>query len=153
MSKTKRIDNQDLPSSSFLWVGDVENISTWNLPVYFAGNREKTLNHIKNAAHRFSEMKRIPESELPAVWLLLQGAAIGNGIHLDPAMPERAKTAEQIAAEAAKLREEELAEKSAAAVADLAEERRQQIMQADIEEVESELWRQRAKEQLAELTA
>jgi hypothetical protein len=150
MGATKKIDGQCLNADCFAWVGDVANISTWKICLRVPGNEQKTINQLRGNLSRWPEIARsIPESQRSIVALLLLGACKSH-FTVDPSSEFELTLPVETPAE---LKQQEAEEKSAAAVADLAEERRQQIMQADIEEVESELWRQRAKEQLAELTA
>lgn len=56
--RTKRVDGEDLPASSFLIVGDPNRTVTWHLPVYFS-TREKTISHIRDAASRFDQVKGV----------------------------------------------------------------------------------------------
>ena len=81
--KTKKVDKADLPASSFAYVGDPEDTSTWKLPIYFFADTKKAVNHIKDALARFAETKGIPENEREAVSLLVVGAALAHGIKVD----------------------------------------------------------------------
>ena len=83
MSKTKKVGGVcgvNLPSSSFAYVGDESDTSTWKFPIHFPGDEPATRNHIKNALARFSETGAIPECERASVFLILCGAARSHGI-------------------------------------------------------------------------
>jgi hypothetical protein len=154
MSATRKVDGQDLPASSFAYTGDVSNWRTFLLPLFFAGNELKTVNHIKNALVRFAEVRGIPDEEASAVWQRILGAARSHGIDANPRQPKRAKETETAPALTGKARTytAESTEEQTEAMRALAEERHYERMEAEIEKVEDDLWRQRAKEQLAELT-
>jgi hypothetical protein len=79
-TKTKKVAGVDLRSSSFAYIGDESDTSTWRVPIYFPGDNEKTVNHINNALARFSETGGIPEGDRASVFLLLCGAARSRGI-------------------------------------------------------------------------
>src|SRR5258708_2552678 len=85
MSKTKKVDKVDLPASSFAYVGNPEDTSTWKLPIHFPGCEAKTVNHIKNALYRFDTAHGIPNDEYISTWFTLCGAAIAHGITVDRA--------------------------------------------------------------------
>lgn len=53
--KTKTVDGEALPASSFLIVGDPEKTDTWKLPWKFA-DEEKTKSHLRNALARFDQL-------------------------------------------------------------------------------------------------
>jgi len=60
MTKTKKIAGHfDLPSSSFAYVGDVEDTSTWKLPIFAPGNMPLSRNLLKSALFRFADTKDI----------------------------------------------------------------------------------------------
>ncbi len=80
MSKTKRVDGQDLSSRCFAFVGDESDTNSWKFPIHFPGDEAKTKNHIKNSLVRFAETGGIPECERVAAWLILFGAARSHGI-------------------------------------------------------------------------
>jgi hypothetical protein len=77
-----------LPASSFAYIGDPCDPSSWKLPINFPGDRQRTINHIKNALHRFAEVKGIDERELPAVWRRIVAAARCYGISVSGVRPE-----------------------------------------------------------------
>ena len=79
--KTKKIGGVDLPASSFAFVGDENDCRTWVFPVYFPGDVQKTINHVKNALYWFSTTK-IPDTERANVWRTIAGAAKSHGIHV-----------------------------------------------------------------------
>jgi hypothetical protein len=81
--KTKKVDKVDLNPSCFAFVGDIEDTSTWKLPIRILGDERKTFNHIKSALARFDETKGIPEAERPFVWFTLFGAAKALGIDVE----------------------------------------------------------------------
>jgi hypothetical protein len=78
--KTKKVDGVDLSAKCFAFIGDVDDTSTWKLPILFRGDEAKTRNHIKNALYRFDETKGIPQSARRDVWFTLRGAALNLGI-------------------------------------------------------------------------
>ena len=65
--KTKRVDGEDLPASSFLYVGDPEKTDTWSLPWKFSTDA-KTKSHLRNALARFNQTKNVPADKKPGVW-------------------------------------------------------------------------------------
>jgi HK97 family phage prohead protease len=79
--KTKRVDGEDLPSSSFLYVGDPEKTATWSLPWKFS-TEEKTKSHLRNALARFNQTSNIPADEKPKVWKKLVAKCKKYGIHV-----------------------------------------------------------------------
>jgi HK97 family phage prohead protease len=79
-AKTKKVDGVELSSSSFAFVGDDSDTSTWKLPIDFPGDDEKTKRHIRNALARFSQTKGIPADEKPKVWKRIVAAAKKHGI-------------------------------------------------------------------------
>lgn len=58
--KSKRVDGEDLPSSSFLIVGDPEKTDTWHLPWKFS-TEEKTKSHLRDALARFDQVEGVDE--------------------------------------------------------------------------------------------
>lgn len=80
--KTRKIDGTDLSANHFAFVGDPDDTSTWKLPIHFPGDQRKTVNHIKNALHRFDEVKSIPQSARRDVWHVIRGAALNLGIRV-----------------------------------------------------------------------
>ena len=81
--KTKKIDGVDLHSGCFAYVGDVEDTSTWKLPILILGNAQKTLTHVKSALARFDQTKGIPDAARPVVWGSIWGAALMLGLKAD----------------------------------------------------------------------
>jgi len=155
MPATRKVDGQDLPASAFAYVGDASNWRTFLLPIHFAGSGEKTVNHIKNALVRFAEVKGIPAAQASEVWQRIVGAARAHGIDANPRQPFRAKEIETAPAPPVGARPctPEGTEEQTEAMRALAEDRHYERMQADIQAVEEELWRERAREQLKELKA
>ena len=158
MSATKKIDGQDLPASAFAYVGDASNWRTFLLPIHFAGNREKTKNHIRNAMSRFSETKGIPAAQASEVWQRILGAARAHGIDANPRQPFRAKeteTAPQASAlpGSAHPYTPESTQGEAEAMSALAAERFYERMTAELDEYEEVEWRAATKQKLEELTA
>lgn len=90
--KTKKVAGVDLSASSFAYVGNLNDTSTWAIALYFPGDPAKTRNLIASALHRFSETKGIPESEWQATWLILVGAAKAHGIPAQHQAPAMAKS-------------------------------------------------------------
>jgi Escherichia/Staphylococcus phage prohead protease len=78
--KTKSVDGVELPPSSFAFVGDESDPSTWHLPIHFPGDDEKTKSHIKDALARFDQTDGIPDSEKQEVYGRIVGAAKAHGI-------------------------------------------------------------------------
>jgi uncharacterized protein len=64
---TKRVDGEDLPSSSFLYVGDAQKTSTWSLPWKFK-SEAKIKSHLRNALARFNQTEKIPADKKAGVW-------------------------------------------------------------------------------------
>lgn len=83
LRKTKKVAGIELPASSFAYVGDEKDTSTWKLPIHFPGDAAKTVNHIKNALARFPDTKGIPASDSSAVWHKIVGAAKAHGIKVN----------------------------------------------------------------------
>lgn len=79
--KTKRVDGEDLPASSFLYVGDPDKTATWSLPWKFSTDA-KTKSHLQNALARFSQTKNIPADKKPAVYKKLVAKCKQYGIHV-----------------------------------------------------------------------
>ena len=80
--KTKKVAGVDLPLSSFAFVGDENEPSTWKLPIYVPGNVSLSRNLLKSALFRFADTKDIPASERQTVALTLNGAAKAMGIRV-----------------------------------------------------------------------
>src|SRR5262249_18011385 len=78
--KTKRVAGVDLSAKSFLFVGDLDDTSTWLLPIFVPGDAKKTVNLIKNHLARFYEMKSIPEQHRRDLLIALCGAAKAHGL-------------------------------------------------------------------------
>ena len=117
MSKTKCVAGVDLRPDCFAYVGNAEDPATWKLPVYFRGNESLTINHIKNALHRFAGTK-IPDERRAEVWRVITGAAKAHGIKVGPqptsvARPEPAEPVDTVDADT----------KAARAMGELAAER------------------------------
>lgn len=90
-AKTKKVDGADLPASSFAYVGDKNDTSTWKLPIHFPGDVAKTQSHIRNALARFSQTKGIPSGEKDRVWHRIVGAAKAHGIHVSDEEDSRSR--------------------------------------------------------------
>jgi hypothetical protein len=71
--KTKRVAGKDLPSSKFAYVGDVNDTSTWKLPIHDAA-------HVRNALARFDQTEGIPQDEKDKVWNKIVAAAKKFGV-------------------------------------------------------------------------
>lgn len=80
-AKTKRVAGEDLPASSFLYVGDPKKTDTWALPWKFSTD-SKTKSHLQNALARFNQTSTIPADEKPAVYKKLVAKAKEYGIHV-----------------------------------------------------------------------
>jgi len=78
--KTKRVAGVDLSAKSFLYVGDLNDTSSWLLPVHVPGDAQKTINLLKNHLARFYEMKSIPTAHKKNLWIALCGACKAHGI-------------------------------------------------------------------------
>ena len=92
--KTKKSSGVDLGCDCFAYVGNADP-ETWKLPIHFPGDNEKTINHIKNALHRFASV-RIPDEHRAEVWRTIAGAAKAHGIKVPqtqpaPALPGNAR--------------------------------------------------------------
>jgi HK97 family phage prohead protease len=79
-AKTKKVDGVDLTSDCFAFVGDLEDTSTWKLPIKFPGDAEKTKSHCKNALARFNQTKGIPADKKTGVWKKIVAAAKKAGV-------------------------------------------------------------------------
>ncbi len=96
-SKTKRVAGEDLPESSFAYVGDPDDTSTWKLPIEFSTD-EKTKSHVRNALSRFDQAD-IPESERVFVRAKIVAAAKKHGIEItEKAAKEPIMNEEQVRA-------------------------------------------------------
>ena len=80
MAKTKTVAGTSLPASSFAFVGDADNPSTWKLPIEFPGDEKKTKSHIRNALARFNQTKGIPADKKDEVKAKIVAAAKKHGI-------------------------------------------------------------------------
>lgn len=80
-AKTKRVDGEDLPASSFLIVGDAEDTSTWKLPWKF-GSDETTAAHLRNALARFDQMTDVSEDDKKKAWAKLKRLCKEYGIEV-----------------------------------------------------------------------
>ena len=80
--KTKKVDKVDLNPSCFAFVGDIEDTSTWKLPIRILGDERRTVNHIKSALARFDETKGIPDEHRRDVWFTIRGAALAHGLQV-----------------------------------------------------------------------
>jgi hypothetical protein len=81
--KKKTVAGVELCSSSFAYVGNENNPTTWLLPLFVRGDAKKTSNLIASALHRVDAVKGIPNDQRATVRLLLYGAAIAHGLHID----------------------------------------------------------------------
>jgi hypothetical protein len=151
--KTMRVGNKHLSAVCFAYVPDPENPKTWRVALRVPGDVALSVNHIKNAIHRFSETKGIPDHALSTVWNLIVGAAKGHGIAVDPRQPERANGTESVPSPATS---DKIAAKSEdrteEAMLELAAERFFEKMTAEMDECEEVQWRTDTKQKLAELT-
>ena len=118
--KTRKVHGVDLPASSFAFVGDENDSSTWKLPLYIPGNESLTRNHIKNAVERFADCK-IPDEQRASVWKIISGAARAHGIAAG-AQPAKSQ-ASALPGKAHPLDAEDEELKQARAVGELAAER------------------------------
>lgn len=64
---TKRVDNEDLTSDCFIYVGDPEKPATWALPWKFSTD-EKTKSHLRNGLARFNQTAKIPADKKTGAW-------------------------------------------------------------------------------------
>ncbi len=103
--KTKRVDGEDLPPSSFLYVGDATKTDTWVLPWKFS-TEEKTKAHLRNALARFDQTKKIPTDKKAGVYKKLVAKCKEHGIHV--AGEDGQNSADLISLEQAKARTETL---------------------------------------------
>ena len=78
-AKTKKVDGEDLHSSSFLIVGDPDDPATWKLPVIFSTD-EKTKTHLRNALARFNQLKSVSEEAKKKAWERLVALCKVHGI-------------------------------------------------------------------------
>jgi HK97 family phage prohead protease len=86
-SKTKRVDDEDLHSSAFAYVGDPAKPETWKLPIHFS-TPELSAAHIRDALARFDQTEGIPEDEKPKVLAKIRAAADSHGIKAAPCVAE-----------------------------------------------------------------
>jgi hypothetical protein len=80
--KSKRVDGEDLPASSFLFVGDKEKTETWKLPWKFS-SEEKTKSHLRNALARFNQTQGIPAEKKKEIYAKLTRLCKKYGIHVE----------------------------------------------------------------------
>ncbi len=78
--KTRKVAGIDLSAKCFLLVPDLEDTSTWRLPVHIPGDMAKTVNAVKNCLARFHEMQGLPVGQRSALFNRLIGAATVLGI-------------------------------------------------------------------------
>jgi len=150
MSKTKKVDGCHLNASSFAFVGDENDTSTWKFALRVPGDEKKTINQLRGNLARWPQIApSIPESQRPTVALVLLGACKSH-FTVDPSVEFELLLPVETEEE---LKTQEAEEKVSAAVADLKETRYYETMTSEIEEVEEQMWRERAREQLKELTA
>jgi hypothetical protein len=88
-AKTKKVAGEDLASSAFLIVGDVEKTETWHLPVKFSTD-DKTKRHIKSALARINQVKGITDEQRESARKKLYALAGQHGIDVNK---EKAKLA------------------------------------------------------------
>jgi HK97 family phage prohead protease len=92
---TKRVDNEDLTSNCFIYVGDPEKPATWALPWKFS-TAAKTKSHLRNALARFNQTSKIPADSKAAAWKKLVRICKKYGIKVtDDESKAWALTAEQ----------------------------------------------------------
>lgn len=101
--KTKRVDGEDLPASSFLYVGDPDKTATWSLPWKFSTD-EKTKSHLRNALARFSQTNNIPSDKKAGVWKKLVAKCKQYGIHVTDESSSEEKSSDIVGIEEAKRR-------------------------------------------------
>lgn len=82
--KTKKVDGANLTHDKFLIVGDVNDPSTWHLPVDFP-NEDQTKKHIRNALARFDQVKGVSEDVMKSAWRRLVALAEKHGIKVSDA--------------------------------------------------------------------
>lgn len=80
--RTKRVDGEDLPASSFLIVLDPERTATWNLPVKFS-TEAKTKTHLRDALARFNQLKNVPQDVKDKAWKKLVSLAEAHDIDVN----------------------------------------------------------------------
>jgi len=97
--KTKKISGIDLSSSSFAYVGNQDDKDSWQVPLFVPGDTSKTANLIKNAIHRFCEMKRVPKEVRGQVWQRVVGAALAHGIECDAKFEAKPESRDEVQAE------------------------------------------------------
>lgn len=79
---TKTVDGAALRSESFAFVGDVNDSSTWKLPIDMPGDADKTRNHVRNAIARFNHTKSVPDEARAAAWEKIVAAAKANSVQV-----------------------------------------------------------------------
>lgn len=79
-TETKTVDGISLSPSSFAYVGDQSDPSTWKLPIHFPGDVAKTQSHVIDALSRFNQTEGIPEDQKAEVYGRIVGAAKAHGI-------------------------------------------------------------------------
>jgi hypothetical protein len=122
--KTKKIGGTDLNAKCFLIVGDENDTSTWRFPVFDPTSAPKTRNLIASALYRADRLAPIQRA-------MLIGAAIGNGITVDPRILAQNVEIETQAAEPARpvIEEEETDPEIQEAIA-LADKRADEILRS-----------------------
>ena len=105
MSKTKKVAGVDLSASSFAYVGDGSDTSTWKLPIHVPGDQTKTINLIRDALGRFQQTRGIADADIESVRCVLIGAAKAHGLKIDDRFRRIAPTVELSPAEQAMHRE------------------------------------------------
>jgi len=80
--KTKRVDGADLTVDCFAHVGDPEKTDTWQLPIKFPGDEEKTKSHIRNALARFEQTEGMSADEKAKAKKKIIAAAKEHGIEV-----------------------------------------------------------------------
>ena len=96
VSRTKRVDGENLTSNCFIYVGDEEDTSTWHLPWHFA-EEEKTKSHLRDALARFDQTD-IPASEKSAARSKLIRLCKEHGITVADKDKKAAKALARLAA-------------------------------------------------------
>jgi hypothetical protein len=97
--ETKRVAGEDLPASSFAYVGDPDEVGTWHYPIKFS-TEEKTKSHIRNALSQWRKPKgqqSIPSGDRSKVYAKIVSAARRHGIEV---------SSEKVAAAAGDLRKD-----------------------------------------------
>jgi hypothetical protein len=80
-AKTKRVANEDLTASCFIYVGDPDKTDTWALPWHFS-TEEKTQSHLRDALARFGQEEKIPEAHKAECYAKLVRLCKEHGIEV-----------------------------------------------------------------------